>query len=88
MKGRQGSQGILGWAIILLSTAAWMMVATMHAGRFVHAGQMAAPSAHTIKLGTAQPGSLYAITLGVKDPAQFQGNDSVLATVSDAQGEV
>jgi len=88
MKGRQGSRRILGWAIILLSTAAWMIGITMHAGRFVHAGQTATPSAHIIKLGTAQPGSLYAITLGVKDPAQLQGNDAVRVTVSDAQGEV
>jgi HEAT repeat protein len=82
------SQRIAGWAIIPLSIAAWMIGATMHAGRFVHAGQTATPSARTIKLGTARPGSLYGITLGVKDPVQLQGNDSVRVTVSDAQGEV
>src|ERR1022692_2392504 len=82
------SQRIAGWAIILLLIAAWMIGANLHAGQFVHANQTATPSARSIKLGAARPGSLYAITLGVKDPAQLQGNDSVRVTVSDARGEV
>ena len=41
-----------------------------------------------IKLGTARPGTLYAFTLAVKDPAQVQGSDAVLATVKDAQGVI
>src|SRR5580658_2468518 len=88
MRLTPGSQRIAGWAIILLSIAAWMIGATIHAGQFVHANQTATPSARIIKLGAARPGSLYAITLGVKDPAQLQGNDSVRVTVSDAEGVV
>ena len=88
MKFTPGSERIAGWAIILLFVAAWMIGATIHAGQFVHANQTATPSARSIKLGAARPGSLYAITLWVKDPAQLQGNDSVRVTVSDAQGEV
>jgi HEAT repeat protein len=41
-----------------------------------------------IKLGTARPGILYAFTLAVKDPAQVQGSDAVLATLKDAQGVI
>ncbi len=93
MKFTPGSQRIAGWAVILLSIAAGMIGATIHAGPFVHANQTATPSgrsikSRSIKLGAARPGSLYAITLGVKDPAQLQGNDSVRVTVSDAEGEV
>jgi len=82
------SQRVAGWAIIPLSLAALMVGAIIHAGRSVHADQTGATAAHMIRLGVARPGSLYAVTLGVKDPAQFQGNDSVRVTVSDAQGEV
>jgi hypothetical protein len=93
MRLTPGSQRIAGWAIGLLSIAAWMIGAAIHAGQFVHAKQTATPSARSIKprsikLGTARTGSLYAITLGVKDPVQLQGNDSVRVTVNDAQGEV
>ncbi len=41
-----------------------------------------------IKLGDARPGTLYALTLAVKDPAKLQGRDAVLATVKDAQGVI
>ena len=88
MKFTPGSQRIAGWAIVLLAIAAWMIGVTIHAGQFVHANQTATPSARIIKLGIARPGSLYAITLWVKDPVQLQGNDSVRVTVSDAEGVV
>jgi hypothetical protein len=88
MRFTPARQRIAGGAIILLAIAAWMIGVTIHAGQFVHANQSAMPSARIIKLGTARPGSLYAITLSVKDPVQLQGNDSVQVTVSDAQGVV
>ena len=88
MRLTPGSQRIAGWALILLSIAAWTIGMSIHAGQFVHANQASTPSARSIKLGAARAGSLYAITLGVKDPVQLQGNDSVRVTVSDAQGEV
>ena len=76
------------WAIVPMSIAAWIFCATIHIGRSVHADQTAAPSERTIQLGAARPGTLYALSLGVKDPAQLQGNDAVHVTVKDAQGEV
>jgi len=82
------SRRIASWMIVPLSITAWVIGATIHAGRSVHAGQTAPPSVRSIQLGAARPGALYALTLGVKDPAQLQGNDAVHVTVNDAQGEV
>jgi hypothetical protein len=83
-----GSRRIAGWPIIPFFIAACLICATIHSDRSVHAGQGMTPSVPSIKLGVAHPGALYAITLGVKDPAHLQGNDAVRVTVSDAQGEV
>ena len=47
----------------------------LHGGRFVHANQAPPPKVKEIKLGTARPGTLYAFTLAVKDPAQVQGSE-------------
>jgi hypothetical protein len=82
------SRRVASWAIVPLSIAACIIGATIHTGRFVHADQAGAPSVRSIKLGEARSGALYALTLGVKDPARLQANDSVRVTVSDAQGEV
>jgi hypothetical protein len=80
--------------IVPLAVGAGVIAATVHLDRLVHAGQAAAsaapnpPGSRTIQLGAARPGTLYALTVGVKDPAQLQGSDSVHVTVNDAQGEV
>jgi HEAT repeat protein len=78
----------LRWAIVLLFFVAFMLGSIMHIGRFVHAAQSPSPSTRIIRLGAARPDSLYAFTLGLKNPAQFQGTDAVLVTVKDAQGEI
>ncbi len=46
------------------------------------------PTSRTIKLGEAHPGTLYAMTVAVKDPAKLQGSDAILATVKDSQGVI
>ena len=76
------------FAVIFLSLAAGIFCATLRTGRPVHANQAATPPERSIQLGTARPRSLYALSLGVKDPARLQGNDAVRVTVKDAQGEV
>ncbi|MGA2534466.1 MAG: HEAT repeat domain-containing protein [Terracidiphilus sp.] len=81
-------QQILRWAIAPAIIAACIAGATIRAGRSVHADQGNAPSARSIQLGAAWAGSLYALTVGVKDPAKLQGNDAVHVTVNDAKGEV
>src|SRR5665213_983287 len=78
----------LRWGFIPLSVAVVIIGSLLHIGRFVHADQTAPPTIREIKLGAARPGALYALTLSVKDPAQLQGSDAVLATVKDAQGEI
>ncbi len=41
-----------------------------------------------IDLGNGESGSLYALTVAVKDPAQFQSDKSIVVSVSDALGVV
>ena len=59
------------FTILPLTLAAWIFCATLRTGRPVHAGQAALPTERSIHLGTGRPGSLYALSLGVKDPAQL-----------------
>ena len=88
MESAPRSQRIASWAVVPLAILACTIGAIVHVGRSVHAGQTAPASARTIKLPNAHPGSLYALSLGVKDLTQLQGTDSVKVTVNDAQGEV
>ncbi len=44
--------------------------------------------ANRVDLGNAQSGSLYSITIAVKDPAQFQNKRLVAVSISDVQGTV
>jgi len=83
-----GSRRLAAGVIIPCLIAVCLICATARNGRLVHAGQKANPSVHTINLGAANAGSLYAFTLAVKDPAQLQGSDSIRVTVSDANGVV
>ncbi len=76
------------WGLIPLSALALIIGSILHAGRAVQANQAPPPIVKEIKLGTARPGTLYSFTLAVKDPAQVQGSDAVLATVKDAQGVI
>ena len=75
------------FTVIPLILCAWIFCATLRSGP-VHAGQTATSQERSIHLGTANPGSLYALSLGIKDPAQLQGTESVKVTVNDATGEV
>ncbi len=76
------------WGLIPLSAFVLIVGSLLHGARFVHADQAPPPIVKEIKLGTARPGTLYAFTLAVKNPAQVQGSDAVLATVKDAQGVI
>ena len=88
MESTSRSQRIASWAVVPLAILACTIGAIVHVGRSVHAGQTAPASARNIKLPNAHQGSLYALTLGLKDLTQLQGTDSVKVTVNDAQGEV
>jgi len=41
-----------------------------------------------IALGAAEPGSLYAVTVAMKNPGQLQGNHRVRVAIADARGKV
>src|SRR5882724_6585198 len=45
-------------------------------------------SERRIHLGNAESGSLYAVTIAIKDPAQFQNRKSVEVSIEDARGGV
>src|SRR6202795_3031915 len=81
-----GKTAHLRWALIPLSVA--LAVVALHKTRPVHADQAPPPTQKILKLGEAQPGTLYAMTLAIKDPSKLQGADAVLATVKDAQGVI
>ncbi len=51
------------------------------------APQSAEPQ-HRIKLGAAEPGSLYAVTVAMKNPEQLQGDRRVRVAIADARGTV
>jgi HEAT repeat protein len=78
----------LRWGLIPVSVAVLCVCSLLHVARFVHADPTPPPTVKNIKLGVGRPGTLYALTLAVKDPARLQGSDAVLATVKDAQGVV
>jgi HEAT repeat protein len=88
MRATSKSIGKLSCAIVLPCVVACIIGAAPHFGRAVRADERAAPSARKIKLAEARPGTLYALTVSLKDLAQLQGSDAVQVTVNDAQGEV
>ena len=76
------------WGLLLLAGGAIIIGLLLNASRAVRADQAAAQNVRNIHLGQVRPDALYALTVWVKDPAQLQGNDAVLVTVSDASGQV
>ena len=80
--------GKLRWGLIPLVTSAVIAGSVVQVRRAVQADQAPPAVAKDIKLGVAKPGTLYALTVAVKDPARLQGSDAVLATVKDAQGVI
>src|ERR1700748_829047 len=73
---------------ISLSAAALTAGGLLYLGRSVHANPTPPPTVKDIKLGEARPGTMYALTVAVKDPAQVKGTDAVLATAKDGQGVI
>jgi HEAT repeat protein len=82
------NRSVKSYAIVPLFIAMLVTGATIHVCRFVHADQTPARVTRDIPMGTVRAGSLYAVTLDVKDPALLQENGSVHVTVKDAKGEI
>ena len=86
MESAPRSQRIASWAVVTLAILACTIGAIVHVGRSVHAGQTAPASARNIKLPKAHPGSLYALTLAVKDLAQLLYSSDVPGEKSRPSG--
>jgi HEAT repeat protein len=80
--------GNLRWGIIFLSAAVLMTCWLFRAGQSGRADESKSSYVRDIPLGRAHPDTLYALTVWVKNPAQLQGNDAILATVRDGRGEI
>ena len=61
----------LRWALIPLSVA--LTVVALHETHPVHADQAPPPALKTLKLGEAQSGTLYAMTVAIKVPPEVFG---------------
>lgn len=86
--GVLGCRKSLQFSIVPICFAALASGLLLHGRGAVHAAQAPPPNVREIQLGSGRQNALYAVTLDVKDPAQLQGTDAVLATVKDAQGEI
>ena len=80
-----GSRAKVRWVVV---GAAVILASLLEVKQFVEANQAPPAAVKEIKLGTAKPGTMYALTVAVKDPARVQGSDAVLATVKDSQGVI
>ncbi|HXP11430.1 MAG TPA: HEAT repeat domain-containing protein, partial [Acidobacteriaceae bacterium] len=81
----QGSSAKVRWGIVGVAAT---LVSLFQVRQFVQANQAPPAAVKEIKLATAKPGTMYALTVAVKDPARVQGNDAVLATVKDSKGVI
>src|SRR5215475_7344842 len=80
--------GVDFWAIVPVAIVACFVGEILHVTRAVEAGQSVPTNTRIIELGAVHPGSSYALTVAVRDPAEIQAGDAVEVTVKDAQGEI
>jgi hypothetical protein len=73
---------------MLLVALVFAAYATLRMAKPVGAMEAAGAPERRISLGNGQPDKSYALTIGIQDPAQLQGQDAVRVTVSDARGEL
>ena len=87
MTGMPKKAGVMLRVLAVISLAAIVTAVAVQRTRGVRADGEPAAS-HTLNLGSAEKGALYAVTVAVKDPAQLQGDEAVQVTVRDAEGAV
>jgi HEAT repeat protein len=85
---RLHGRSIERWAIVPVTIVGCFIGEIVHLGRPVEAGSSVPAKTKTIRLATVRRGSSYALTIAVKDPAEFQAGDAVKATVRDSAGEI
>ena len=80
--------GIELWAIVPVAIIGCFAAEIIHVTCSVEAGASASANTRTIALGAVDPGSSYALTVAVKDPAQLQAAEAIDLAVRDAKGEI
>jgi len=80
--------GLELWAVVLLAIVACFSSEIVHVTRSVQADESVAAKSRVIDLGTGKPGSSYALTVAVKDPAELHAGDAIEVIVKDARGQV
>jgi len=88
MSIRLNCLGIELCAIVPVAIIGCFVGEIVYVTRSVEAGGSVATKTRTIKLDVAAPGSSYALTVAVKDPAELQSGDAVEVRVKDAKGEI
>lgn len=77
------------WNLLCLSLICVALTFVFRAAYTGGSPQSAAhPQERRVDLGVLRAGSLYGITISVKNPAEVEGADSVHATIADEQGPV
>src|SRR6185503_5331533 len=76
------------WAIIPVAIVGCFIGEIVHVTRSVEAVATVPAKTRTIELGAASPGSSYALTVAIKNPAELHAEDAVAVTVKDAKGEL
>jgi HEAT repeat protein len=85
------TRAIARWTVAGLATALVVtgtIVGLKQSVQTVHASLVPPPSERVIKLASVEPGSQYALSLGLKDLTELQAEQAVHVSVNDAQGEI
>ena len=88
MRIKLNCHGIELWAIVPVAIVGCFVGEIIHVTRSVEASASASANTRTITLGTAYPGSSYALTVAVKDPSELRAGGAIDLTVKDAKGDI
>ena len=76
------------WAIVPVAIVGCFIGEVVYVTRSVEAVATVRAKTGTIELGVASPGSSYALSIAIKNPAELHAGEAVAVTVNDAQGEL
>ena len=76
------------WAIVPVAIVGCFIGEVVYVTRSVEAVATGRAKTGTIELGVASPGSSYALSIAIKNPAELHAGEAVAVTVNDAQGEL
>jgi len=76
------------WAIVPVAIVGCFLGEIVHVTGSVEAGGSSPSNTRVVELGVAHPGSVYALTVAVRDPTELKSGQAVAVTVKDARGEI